>query len=275
LGPGEARVYRFVVELPGTSWSVKGTALTPPDAKLSWIPYMPLDADPYSGDEVFPTVLPGSVAHDLASIAAYWAARLPWQEWEVAMFIVSGELPVLRPIEARIRLTATAEARERQRMRDEICDLPKGHETPTFARQMRMASTEDARLRGAIELVIEPWVSEETVRRCYSQARAISTGPHVGRSRDGKSGGRSGRPTSGHGGERTRLPEDDTLTYVRRATENGVAADPEVRVSLRSLFGPSTSGYTNGLRSYKRALETLDLDSEPMALLKRPTERRQ
>ena len=82
-------------------------------------------------------VQPGSVLGELRSRVHKLILRYPWQEWEATWFVLTGKTPRIAPVTLQARGVGTGDVFQRQ----------------------------------FVTMKVEPWISEETVRRTYREAQ--------------------------------------------------------------------------------------------------------
>lgn len=131
---------RLVRELLGT------------EKDLLWIPFLPLleVADPQ--DETYPRIFRGSVADELRRLGEGLARGLPFEPWQVALFILTGEAPPLQPVHVTT-LTPSLKAAQEAGV------------TPEHAFRSRLAA--GSPVGGFLRIEALPWISAETIQRYY------------------------------------------------------------------------------------------------------------
>ncbi|MGI8747609.1 MAG: hypothetical protein ACR2J4_04535, partial [Deinococcus sp.] len=131
---------RLVRELLGT------------EKDLLWIPFLPLleVADPQ--DETYPRIFRGSVADELRRLSEGLARGLPFEPWQVALFILTGEAPHIQPVHVTT-LTPSLKAAQNAGV------------TPEHAFRSRLAA--GSPVTGFLRIEALPWVSAETIQRYY------------------------------------------------------------------------------------------------------------
>lgn len=167
-------VERLYLQVESGSGNAAGSGIS----ALPLVPFIPRGISPTSSrkgepDDPLIRMFPGSVADDLRRLSERLARGLPFEPWQIALFLLRNEPPRLEPVTVSLRSTLLADAARRAAAAAE--ETAGGNQSGAVAGERAVAVETllerfrmGVRLRASITITAEPWVSADTVKRYYS-----------------------------------------------------------------------------------------------------------